>query len=144
MKTIKDYIGKTFIYIENPNTVYTVQECVEDLVKISWDGRYVYYGLSEVMRLFAEGSWEFIETPKLKINIPQDETDHLLSTLANKKRLMEDVANNEPTLTSEEFFRKKLKEINPSQSVITLSREMITAEQGMMWAKEYSDYINKK
>ena len=57
---------------------------------------------------------------------------------------MEDVANNEPTLTSEEFFRKKLKEINPSQSVITLSREMITAEQGMMWAKEYSDYINKK
>jgi len=92
MKTIKDYIGKKFIYIELPNTVYTVQECVEDLVKISWDGRYVYYGLSEVMRLFAEGIWEFIETPKLKINIPQDETDHLLSTLANKKRLMEDVA----------------------------------------------------
>ena len=91
MKTIKDYIGKTFIYIELPNTVYTVQECVEDLVKISWDGRYVYYGLSEVMRLFAEGVWEFIESPKLNINIPQDETDHLLSTLANKKRLMEDV-----------------------------------------------------
>jgi hypothetical protein len=276
MKTIKDYIGKKFLYVTHPETVYTVQECIQDLVKISWDGGDVHYGLSEVMRLFAEGACEFIESPKLKINIlptdnpsrlflsdygkelnlsgyplrnyttgqhiyitssekivlddyglgfahgikgtgrghfvfkqdgtnvgkinalcadarkivlttnqelidkgiqpinddflfwfvnnpsceevdflrcpieglytliTQDETDHLLSTLANKKRLMEDVANNEPTLTSEEFFRKKLKEINPSQSVITLSREMITAEQGMMWAKEYSDYINKQ
>ena len=50
----------------------------------------------------------------------------------------------ETTLTSEDFFRKKLKELNPFQSVITLSKELITAEQGMMWAKEYSDYINKQ
>ena len=100
MKTIKDYIGKKFLYVTHPETVYTVQGCTEDLVKISWDGGDVHYGLSEVMRLFAEGAWEFIESPKLKINIlptdnpsrlPQDETDHLLSTLANKKRLMEDV-----------------------------------------------------
>jgi hypothetical protein len=55
-----------------------------------------------------------------------------------------EVPKQETTLTSEEFFRKKLKELNPLQSSVTLSREMITAEQGMIWAKEYSDYINKQ
>ena len=55
-----------------------------------------------------------------------------------------EVPKQEPALTSEEFFRKKLKELNPLQSSVTLSREMITAEQGMIWAKEYSDYINKQ
>ena len=55
-----------------------------------------------------------------------------------------EVPKQETALTSEEFFRKKLKELNPLQSSVTLSREMITAEQGMIWAKEYSDYINKQ
>ncbi len=44
---------------------------------------------------------------------------------------------NEKNITAEEFFRNKLSEINPYQFQITLSREMITAEQGMRWAHEF-------
>ena len=53
------------------------------------------------------------------------------------------IKSNEEVMTAEDFFRKKLKELNPLQTVITLSGELITAEQGMRWAKEYSDYISK-
>jgi hypothetical protein len=53
------------------------------------------------------------------------------------------IPKEEAKMTAEDFFRKKLKELNPIQTVITLSRELITAEQGMRWAKEYSDYISK-
>ena len=42
-------------------------------------------------------------------------------------------------ITAEEFFRKKIRELNPIQSVITMSTEIITAEQGLRWAKEFSD-----
>jgi hypothetical protein len=42
-------------------------------------------------------------------------------------------------LTAEEFFRNKLKELNPFQQVVTLSGELITAEQGMRWAHEFAD-----
>ena len=40
-------------------------------------------------------------------------------------------------MTSEEFFRNKLKELHPFKEVLTLSQEMITAEQGMLWAHEF-------
>lgn len=40
-------------------------------------------------------------------------------------------------LTAEEFFRTKLKELHPYKEVITLSTEIITAEQGMRWGYEY-------
>ena len=40
-------------------------------------------------------------------------------------------------LTAEEFFRIKLKELHPYKEVITLSTEIITAEQGMRWGYEY-------
>lgn len=49
----------------------------------------------------------------------------------------------EKELTAEEFFRGKLKEINPIQFVVTLANELISAEQGMRWAKEYSDLQSK-
>lgn len=39
-------------------------------------------------------------------------------------------------MTAEEFFRNKLKELQPFKEVITLNNEMITAEQGMRWAHE--------
>lgn len=42
-------------------------------------------------------------------------------------------------ITAEEFFRKKIQEKNPFQKVITLSRELITAEEGMRWAHEYKN-----
>lgn len=42
-------------------------------------------------------------------------------------------------ITAEGFFRGKLKEINPAQAIITLANELISAEQGMRWAKEFSD-----
>ena len=45
--------------------------------------------------------------------------------------------------TAEEFFRNKIKELNPNQAVITLSNEVIFAEQAMRWAKEYSDQQSK-
>lgn len=41
-------------------------------------------------------------------------------------------------ITAEEFFRQKLKEQSPIREVITLSQELITAEQGMRWGYEYS------
>lgn len=41
------------------------------------------------------------------------------------------------TKTAEEFFRKKIKELQPFREVITLANEMITAEQGMRWAHEF-------
>lgn len=40
-------------------------------------------------------------------------------------------------ITAEEFFRNKIKEQNPNREVITLSQELITAEQGMRWALEF-------
>lgn len=41
-------------------------------------------------------------------------------------------------ITAEEFFRQKLKEQCPFKEVITLSQELITAEQAMRWAHEFS------
>lgn len=41
-------------------------------------------------------------------------------------------------VTAEEFFRQKLKEQSPIREVITLSQELITAEQGMRWGYEYT------
>jgi len=79
----------------------------------------------------------FGDVDKYRITIPNTITEQIRNEEKNK-----DIE--QPTLTSEEFFRKKLKELNPLQSSVTLSREMITAEQGMIWAKEYSDYINKQ
>lgn len=40
-------------------------------------------------------------------------------------------------ITAEEFFRNKIKEQNPNKEVVTLSQELITAEQGMRWANEF-------
>lgn len=40
-------------------------------------------------------------------------------------------------ITAEEFFRNKIKELQPNKEVITLSQELITAEQGMRWAHEF-------
>ena len=77
----------------------------------------------------------FGDVDKYRITIPNAITEQI----RNEEKDIE-----QPALTSEEFFRKKLKELNPFQSSVTLSREMITAEQGMIWAKEYSDYINKQ
>jgi hypothetical protein len=47
-------------------------------------------------------------------------------------------------ITAEEFFRKKIKELNPFISVTNLSTELISAEEGMRWAKEYADYVTLK
>lgn len=41
-------------------------------------------------------------------------------------------------MTTEEFFRNKLKEQTPFKEVVTLSQKLITAEQGMRWANEYA------
>lgn len=40
-------------------------------------------------------------------------------------------------ITAEEFFRNKIKEKNPNKEAITLSQELITAEEGMEWAHEF-------
>lgn len=40
-------------------------------------------------------------------------------------------------ITAEDFFRNKIKEKNPNIGVVTLSRELITAEEGMRWAHEF-------
>ena len=40
--------------------------------------------------------------------------------------------------TAEELFRDKIKELHPHMKSITLSNVLITAEQGMRWAQEYS------
>ena len=40
-------------------------------------------------------------------------------------------------ITAEEFFRNKIKELCPNQEVVTLSQELITAEQGLRWAHEF-------
>lgn len=40
--------------------------------------------------------------------------------------------------TAEEFFRNKIKQLHPSKEVVTLAGDLITAEQGMIWANEYS------
>lgn len=45
---------------------------------------------------------------------------------------------NENKITAEEFFRNKIKELKPELKSITLANEMITAEQGMRWAYEFS------
>ena len=41
--------------------------------------------------------------------------------------------------TAEEFFRKKVKETQPNKQVITLSQELITAEQALRWAHEFAE-----
>lgn len=41
------------------------------------------------------------------------------------------------TITAEEFFRNKLKELKPFTEVITLAGELISAETAMRWAYEY-------
>lgn len=40
-------------------------------------------------------------------------------------------------ITAEEFFKNKIKEQNPNIEIVTLSQELITAEQGMRWAHEF-------
>ena len=40
-------------------------------------------------------------------------------------------------ITAEEFFRNKIKELHPNKEVVTLSQELITAEQGLRWANEF-------
>ena len=40
-------------------------------------------------------------------------------------------------ITAEEFFRNKIKELHPYKEVVTLSQELITAEQGLRWAHEF-------
>jgi hypothetical protein len=47
-------------------------------------------------------------------------------------------------ITVEEFFRQKLKEQTPFREVITLSQELITAEQGMRWGYEYAKLYAKE
>ncbi len=44
---------------------------------------------------------------------------------------------NEKHITAEKFFKNKLTELYPYQFQITLSKQMITAEQGLIWAQEY-------
>lgn len=44
-------------------------------------------------------------------------------------------------MTVEEFFRKKIKEKNPNIEVVTLSKELITAEEGVQWANEFKQLI---
>jgi len=41
-------------------------------------------------------------------------------------------------MTAEEFFRKKIKEKYPHQEIVTLADNLITAEDGMRWAYEFS------
>ena len=41
-------------------------------------------------------------------------------------------------MTSEEFFRKKIKEKNPGMETLTLSMYVITAEEAMIWSHEFS------
>jgi hypothetical protein len=64
-----------------------------------------------------------------KIFIPKEEP---------KQEILKEV------ITAEEFFRKKIKELNPFISVTNLSTELISAEEGMRWAKEYADYVTLK
>ena len=40
-------------------------------------------------------------------------------------------------ITAEEFVRNKVKEKNPNIGEITLSKELITAEEGMLWMQEF-------
>ena len=46
-------------------------------------------------------------------------------------------ASRKGTITAEEFFRNKIREQNPNREVVTLSQELITAEQGLQWAHEF-------
>jgi ribosomal protein L37AE/L43A len=46
-------------------------------------------------------------------------------------------------LTAEEFFRNKIKELHPNKRVVTLSQELITAEQGLRWAHEFKELHQK-
>lgn len=47
-------------------------------------------------------------------------------------------------ITAEEFFRNKLKELQPFRSLINLRDEVITAEQGMRWAHEFNKLVGGK
>lgn len=42
-------------------------------------------------------------------------------------------------ITAEEFFRAKIKELNPIQMVVTLANETISGEQGLRWAHEFKE-----
>jgi hypothetical protein len=46
--------------------------------------------------------------------------------------------NKTKTMTAEEFFRKKIKDKYPHQEIVTLADNLITAEDGMRWAYEFS------
>lgn len=48
---------------------------------------------------------------------------------------------NPALLTCEEFFRAKVKKINPQKEHITLSFEQITVQQAMRWAYEFATYL---
>ena len=48
-------------------------------------------------------------------------------------------------MTAEEFFRKKIKELNPFREVLTLSQEIINTEQAMRWAHDFAEEkLNQK
>jgi hypothetical protein len=47
-------------------------------------------------------------------------------------------------MTAEEFFRKKIKEKCPHQEVVTLANSLITAEDGMRWAYEFSQLAQQE
>jgi hypothetical protein len=84
MKTIKDYIGKDFLYVVHPETVYTVQECIEDFVKITWDRGDVHYHLSQVTNFFGEGVWELIDSSDVEISYDGGDMERLDTGLTRR------------------------------------------------------------
>ncbi len=50
------------------------------------------------------------------------------------------VVKQEAAITAEEFYRKKIRDAQPEIGEFALSKISISAESGMRWAKEYSDY----
>ena len=84
MKTIKDYIGKDFVYVEHPETVYTVKECIGDFVKITWDNRDVHYHLSQVTNFFGDGVWELIDSSDVEISYDGGDMERLNTGLTRR------------------------------------------------------------
>lgn len=41
--------------------------------------------------------------------------------------------------TAEEFFRDKIRELEPNKAVIALRHEIVNAEQAMRWAHEFKE-----
>jgi hypothetical protein len=41
-------------------------------------------------------------------------------------------------MTAVEFFTNKLKALHPHKEVVSLSQELITAEEGLRWAQEFN------